>query len=392
MISKEKHKHHRKHSDLKRPDFGQFGRNELAILGTRCDNIRQLVRQIIIKLSPDYRTAYVDASHSKSDSSTPVDTAISAGAEIDYLDNGVFIRTDYSRKPTSFEMKAMFGGQDLVLVNGNHFTARSQIVVIDPEKSLEKKLDRLTDVLFILLRIGEAGIPGYLRKHLDNIEDIPVLPFENVDAITSFIRNYLNERIPPVKGLVLTGGQSVRMERDKSLLVYHGKTQREYAYDLLMKYCDEVFISCNHDQAREPDGQFSLIEDAFTGLGPMSGILSAFQADPDAAWFTVACDLPYLSDETLGFLLKNRNPSKAATAFYDPKGEFPEPLITIWEPRSYPALLQFLSQGYTCPRKALINSDTQLLHAPDVNELRNVNNPEEYEAAMKELAVRQATR
>ncbi|HKI46429.1 MAG TPA: NTP transferase domain-containing protein, partial [Balneolales bacterium] len=122
------------------------------------------------------------------------------------------------------------------------------------------------------------------------------------------------------------------------------------------------------------------------GLGPMSGILSAFQSDPDAAWFTVACDLPYLSCQTLDFLLKNRNPSKAATAFYDPKGEFPEPLITIWEPRSYPALLQFLSQGYTCPRKALINSDTRLLQAPDVNELRNVNNPEEYEEAVKELS------
>ena len=388
MISNDKQKHHQKHNKLARPDLGQFGRNELAILGTRCGNIRQLVWQIIKRLSPDYKTAYIDASH-KSDDSAQNETAISAGAEIDFLDNGSFIRTDYGSKLTSFELKAMFGGQDLMLINGNHFTARTQIVVVDTEKSLEKKLDRLTDVKLVLLKDEENEIPSYLHDHLDDLEHIPVLSFDDVEAITTFVKKYLVERIPPVKGLVLTGGQSVRMERDKSTLEYHGKTQREHVYNLLKNYCDEVFISCNHNQARELNGKFPLIEDAFIGLGPMSGILSAFQSDPDAAWFTVACDLPYLSAETLDNLLKNRNTSKAATAFYDPKGEFPEPLITIWEPRSYPALLQFLSQGYTCPRKALINSDTELLHAPDVNELRNVNNPDEYEAAVSELAVRQ---
>ena len=387
MISNEKHKHHQKHNKLARPDLGQFGRNELAILGTRCGNIRQLVRQIIKRLSPDYKTAYIDASH-KSDDTTLLDTAIGAGAEIDYLDNGTFMRTDYGRKLTSFELKAMFGGQDLVLVNGNHFMARSQIVVVDPEKSLEKKLDRLTDVRLILLKDKENEVPVYLHNHLDDQKHIPVLSFDDVDAITAFVRKYLEERIPPVKGLVLTGGQSIRMERDKSTLEYHGKTQREHVYNLLKNFCDEVIISCNHVQASELNGLFPLIEDTFIDLGPMSGILSAFQSDPDAAWFTVACDLPYLSIETLDYLFKNRNTSKAATAFYDPKGEFPEPLITIWEPRSYPALLQFLSQGYSCPRKALINSDTELLHAPNVNELRNVNNPDEYEAAVKELAVR----
>ncbi len=387
MTSKEKHKHHHKHTKLTRPDLGQFGRNELAILGTRCDNIRKLVRQIIERLSPNFKTSYVDSSH-KSDDTAQNETAIGAGAEIDFLDNGSFIRTDYSRKRTSFELKAMFGDQDLVLVNGNHFTAQRQIVVVDTEKSLEKKLDRLTDVRLILLKDKETGIPDYLRNHLDDLEHIPMLSFDDVEAITAFVKKYLEERIPPVKGLVLTGGQSVRMEKDKSSLVYHGKTQREYVYDMLKNYCSDVFISCNHDQARELDGQFPLIEDTFVGLGPMSGILSAFQLDPDAAWFTVACDLPYLSKSTLDYLIKNRNPYKAATAFYDPKGEFPEPLITIWEPKSYPSLLQFLSQGYTCPRKALINSDTELLHVPDVKELRNVNDPEEYEAAVKELAVR----
>ena len=52
---------------------------------------------------------------------------------------------------------------------------------------------------------------------------------------------------------------------------------------------------------------------------------------------------------------------------------------TIWEPKSYPVLLSFLAQGYNCPRKALINSNTNLLTAPDPDALINVNTPGDVE-------------
>jgi molybdenum cofactor guanylyltransferase len=67
----------------------------------------------------------------------------------------------------------------------------------------------------------------------------------------------------------------------------------------------------------------------------------------------------------------------------DSDSRFPEPLITIWEPRAYPLLLQFLSQGYSCPRKVLINSDVELLQVPDVQAIQNVNYPEQRDAAMQ---------
>ena len=62
----------------------------------------------------------------------------------------------------------------------------------------------------------------------------------------------------------------------------------------------------------------------------------------------------------------------------------PEPLITIYEPKSYPVLLQYLAQGYSCPRKMLINSDIEIVEVDD-NLIRNINTPEEYAAAIKEL-------
>jgi molybdopterin-guanine dinucleotide biosynthesis protein A len=388
-MSEEANKSHQKHAKLARPGYGTFGRTELAILGTPCGNIQQLAGQLIQSLAGTWRVAYVDADHKGADAAQaagePVETALTKGAALEFTDKITFRRLDYNREFTPFQNRVLFNDQDLVLLNGNHFTGKSQIVVVDPAKPLDRKLDRLTDVRLILLRDALTTLPDYLVQHLPHLAEIPVMLLEETPRVEEFVLNFLNDRIPPLHGLVLSGGKSTRMRQDKGSLDYHGQPQREHLYRLLSPHCPVVAVSCNHEQAAELAGQLPVIEDRFLGLGPLGGILSAFQTAPDAAWLTVACDLPYLSAQTLHYLVQHRNPSKMATAFLDPQGEFPEPLITVWEPRSYPVLLQFLSQGYACPRKALLNADVELLEAPDVKELRNVNYPEEREEAVREL-------
>jgi molybdopterin-guanine dinucleotide biosynthesis protein A len=59
--------------------------------------------------------------------------------------------------------------------------------------------------------------------------------------------------------------------------------------------------------------------------------------------------------------------------------------MTIWEPRAYPVLLNFLAQGYSCPRKALINSDIQEVEVEDERWLLNVNTAEDLKRALEEL-------
>ena len=67
--------------------------------------------------------------------------------------------------------------------------------------------------------------------------------------------------------------------------------------------------------------------------------------------------------------------------YIDRKNEFPEPLISIWEPKAYPILLNFLARGYSCPRKALINSDVEVVTDREESILTNVNNPEDLSQA-----------
>ena len=76
-------------------------------------------------------------------------------------------------------------------------------------------------------------------------------------------------------------------------------------------------------------------------------------------------------------MLQKRNPKKIATAFKGTDKDFPEPLITLWEPKAYPILLQYLALGVSCPRKVLINSDVEIIEI-DEKFITNVNTPDEY--------------
>jgi len=171
----------------------------------------------------------------------------------------------------------------------------------------------------------------------------------------------------------------------KSSATWFGKEQRYHVADMLKPLCAEVFISCRADQKQQISSNYSVLEDTFTGLGPYGAILSAFRERPDKAWLVVACDLPLLETDTFKFLIENRNVANIATAFNSPNNEFPEPLITIWEPKSYPVLLAFLAQGYSCPRKVLINSNVNLIQAPNPDALTNVNTPEDLEKVKRTI-------
>lgn len=191
--------------------------------------------------------------------------------------------------------------------------------------------------------------------------------------------------IPAINGLVLAGGKSRRMGQAKDLLQWHGKEQRYFAADLLAPFCDEVFISCRQDQLENFDPQYHALTDTFLNMGPFGGILSALRSQRDKAWLVVACDLPLLDRKSLEFLLQSRDPERAATTYESPFDGLPEPLITIWEPKSYPLLLNFLGIGNTCPRKVLMNSDTLILKPDNPEALMNVNTPEEAKKAQQIL-------
>jgi molybdenum cofactor guanylyltransferase len=192
----------------------------------------------------------------------------------------------------------------------------------------------------------------------------------------------------PVYGLILAGGTSSRMRRDKAALVYQGKTQLDRAYELASRHLAKVFVSVRASQAAEATrAHRPLIVDSVDGDdGPIIGIRSALAAHPDVAWLVLACDLPFLSDAALTQLMTERDPSALATAYRSTYDGLPEPLCAIWEPAAAAPLSVYAGgAGHHCPRKFLIRHNTRLLDARDAHALDNINTPEEYAAAQGTL-------
>ena len=379
-----------KHAALARPEVGEFARHELALLGAPCSDIQRLAARLTAALSPARRLGYVDADHASgdADAAQTLSPLLQAGAWVEVTDKIRFRRRDDFRPRDRFSQPDLLAGADLVLVNGNHFRARHQIVFIDPRKSLAHKLDKLTDVQALVLTEGVGEVPAYLQAHLPHFAQLPQFALADAAGLAAWVRQWLAARQAPLRGLVLAGGLSQRMQTDKSRLRYgaQGREQREVAAALLADVCQEVYVSCRAEQAAEMPAGLQPLPDRFLGLGPLGGILTALQTDPNAAWLVLACDLPFMTARTLRQLVAGRQPGRLATAFRSPDTEFPEPLITIFEPRAYSELLRFLSLGYSCPRKMLINSDIELLPTPTPNDLRNVNTPAERAAAQQELS------
>jgi molybdopterin-guanine dinucleotide biosynthesis protein A len=189
---------------------------------------------------------------------------------------------------------------------------------------------------------------------------------------------------PPLFGLVLAGGRSTRMQRDKAAIAYHGReTQLETAIKLLSPRVARVFVSVRADQADDPvRSSWPRIVDRGDVEGPIAGISAAMAEHPEAAWLVLACDLPFLDGATLDTLIAGRDSASDATAFRSSHDGLPEPLCAIYEPRARAAIAAHIAGGRNCPRKFLINADTRLLDQPNPRALDNVNTLAEYGAAL----------
>ena len=192
--------------------------------------------------------------------------------------------------------------------------------------------------------------------------------------------------LEPIYGLILAGGASKRMQRDKAALIIQGKTQLDRAFELVSRHVSRVFVSVRADQTSDPArAHLPMIVDSVEGAGPIVGIRSALAAHPGVAWLVLACDLPFLSDTAIQELLRRRDPSALATAYNSAHDGLPEPLCAVWEASAAGLLAAYQAAGGHCPRKFLIRHGAQLIDLPDPRALDNVNTPEEYSQAVAAL-------
>lgn len=365
---------HQKHTHLTRRKNEHFAPNELAFVGAKCSIIEDVVTQIANQLAR-YKLAYFDASHAKE---TPEHLLSSF-----VFHHAGTLKSTTSKKVNPYSQRIQFSEFDMVFINGNHFQGASQILILDAAKeaSVYKRIDQLDNIQCIIKLQKDTVIFPFLEEKYPNINKVPCYTLNEITNISQLVKQLIAEKVVPVKGLVLIGGKSTRMGTNKSMLDYVGKPQKEVAKRSLEKNGLKTYFSVAETSEEEDE-----IHDVFLNLGAFGGICSAFQKDPNSAWLVFATDLPFMNDAHIKLLLSKRNPSKVATTFKGKNKEFPEPLITIYEPKAYPLLLNYLAQGYSCARKMLINSEVEIVEIDDVY-IRNINTIKEFETAKQTLSI-----
>src|SRR5215208_1603271 len=111
-----------------------------------------------------------------------------------------------------------------------------------------------------------------------------------------------------MRGVVLCGGKSSRMGKDKGLLKLYAKTWAQIAIDKLAQLDMPVVLSVNELQYEEYPSTFSieqLIKDdnSLQLHGPLAGMLSVHRQFPVEDLFALACDMPLMEPGLLQELL-----------------------------------------------------------------------------------------
>jgi cyclic pyranopterin phosphate synthase len=190
----------------------------------------------------------------------------------------------------------------------------------------------------------------------------------------------------PLYGLVLTGGKSERMKRDKALIEYRGVPHAQYISSILEKYCDGVYLSAREGQwANTAVANQPVVVDTVEAKGPIAGVLSAMMKHPEANWLVVACDLVHFNEETVEKLLAAYDPKAPATAYKNSEKGFPEPLCALYTPQAKDLFLTALKSDITCPVKVLRNCSVHTIDQTGGVNLANINTVEELAEVQRDI-------
>ena len=192
-------------------------------------------------------------------------------------------------------------------------------------------------------------------------------------------------KIEGVTGIILAGGSSSRMGRNKALLEVDGIPIITRTYRTLASLFHEVIVVTNSPQ----DYVFlpcRKVPDIFPGCGSIAGLHSALAHSSTSHTFVTACDLPFLDPAIIRYLCDIRNEGYDYDAVVPLSVGGQEPLHAVYSSSCKDVFENAIQK---CERKILdilgrmnirLVTNVELQSAGgQTKSFLNVNTPEEYE-------------
>ena len=195
---------------------------------------------------------------------------------------------------------------------------------------------------------------------------------------------------PQVAALLLAGGRSIRMGRDKAMIDWHGQPLWRYQVEKLIALKPKrLVVACRQEQQLHcQPGLSTALEWYFDppgqDLGPLGAIQRVLAGTAEPCW-VMAVDLPHLQPARLWSLCQTALRSGQACFFRTKQGI--EPLGAMYHPCLLPSMEQRIAQGQLAVKAvahaAIEAGLARLVPVPPELEpsFHNMNTPEDYAAS-----------
>ncbi len=181
-----------------------------------------------------------------------------------------------------------------------------------------------------------------------------------------------------VSGIILSGGKSTRMGRDKGLIKLNGKPMIQHVIDHIEPICDQLLISANDKSYK--DFGFPVYHDEIDEIGPAGGILSCFKHSKHEKNIIISCDLPFASTQFIRKLLDLSGDYEITLPM---SGTHYQPLCAVYSRQVYPVFEKTVNKGIFSLKSIIKSFRIQVIKPEDIQgydlsrELRNINSPDD---------------
>jgi len=173
-----------------------------------------------------------------------------------------------------------------------------------------------------------------------------------------------------IHGIILAGGKSERLGRDKALESFNGKPLISNVISAIREHVNNISIVVNKNTRKE-DLYFldnvSFIVDKYKNAGSLGGIYSGLEKSPNQNIIVFACDMPFISGKIVSFM-KNNITSKYDIIIPETNG-FKHSTHAIYSKNCLPIIKKQLIKKEYKISKIFDKCNTKILKENDINKI-----------------------
>ena len=179
-----------------------------------------------------------------------------------------------------------------------------------------------------------------------------------------------------ISAILLAGGKSSRMGRDKAALPFHGMTLLEWQVKKLQALgVEDIMLS----GSRQGMDGVRVVPDEFPDRGPLSGLHACMKAAAHPDCLVLSVDVPLVPPPALAALVRVHRESGGAVTLLC-HGDRWEPLMGVYQSGLFRRAESILRGKNTAVRRLLDETGFQVVDwSGDEALFLNCNTPEDYE-------------